>query len=95
MPSIILGVALDDSKTVVGCKISIGNHFFIISENRSFSQELFSFNVSDEENKCLNSISEIKNAAFLKGMPYLLSESLQVTTENTYPHLNMPAMSLF
>ena len=66
-PSIILGVALDDSKTVVGCKISIGNHFFIISENRSFSQELLSFNVSDEENKCLNSISEIKSAAFLKG----------------------------
>lgn len=66
-PSIILGVALDDSKTVVGCKISIGNHFFIISENRFFSQELLSFNVSDEENKCLNSISKIKSAAFLKG----------------------------
>lgn len=94
-PSIILGVAFDDSKTIVGCKVSIGNRSFIISQDRTFSQDAFSFNVSDEENKCLSSISEIKNAAFLREMLYLLSESLQVTTGNTYPHLNMSAMSLF
>ena len=65
-PSIILGMAVDDSKTVVGCKVSIGNHSFIISQDRTFSQDVFSFSASDEENKCLNLISKIKNAAFLK-----------------------------
>ena len=66
-PSIILGVAPDDEKTVVGCKVSTECDTFIISEPRTFSDGTLSLNVSDEENQCLNAISNIENIAYLKG----------------------------
>ncbi len=66
-PSIILGVAPDDEKTVVGCKVSTGSDTFIISEPRTFSDGTLSFNVSDEENRCLNAINNIENVSYLKG----------------------------
>lgn len=66
-PSIVLGIMPDDAQTVVGCKVSTGNTTFVISKQRTFSDGTLSFNVSDEENKCLNTISGIKNVAFLKG----------------------------
>lgn len=66
-PSIILGITLDDKKTVVGCKVSTGNDTFVISKPRAFSDGTLSLNVSDEENQCLDAISSIKNATYLKG----------------------------
>lgn len=66
-PSIILGIAPDDEKTAIGCKVSTMNDTFIISEPRTFSDGTLSFNVSDEENQCLNAISNIENVAYLKG----------------------------
>lgn len=66
-PSIILGIAPDDEKTVVGCRVSTENDTFIISEPRTFSDGTLSFNVSDEENECLNAISNIENVVYLKG----------------------------
>ena len=66
-PSIILGIAPDDEKTVVGCRVSTENDTFIISEPRTFSDGTLSFNVSDEENECLNAISSIENVVYLKG----------------------------
>lgn len=66
-PSIILGIAPDDEKTVIGCKVSTGNDTFIISEPRTFSDGTLSLNVSDEENQCLSAISNIENVAYLKG----------------------------
>lgn len=66
-PSIILGIAPDDEKTVVGCRVSTENDIFIISEPRTFSDGTLSFNVSDEENECLNAISNIENVTYLKG----------------------------
>lgn len=66
-PSIILGITPDDKKTVVGCKVSTGNDTFVISKPRAFSDGTLSLNVSDEENQCLDAISNIKNATYLKG----------------------------
>jgi type I restriction-modification system DNA methylase subunit len=66
-PSIILGVAPDGEKRVVGCKVSNGNDMVVISEPRIFTDGTLSFNVSDEENQCLNAISNIENVAYLKG----------------------------
>lgn len=66
-PSIILGVAPDNEKTVVGCRVSTENDTFIISEPRTFPDGTLSFNVSDEENECLNAISNIENVVYLKG----------------------------
>ncbi|MCH5197300.1 MAG: N-6 DNA methylase [Oscillospiraceae bacterium] len=66
-PSIILGITPDDNKTAVGCRVAIGNKRFLISQPRSFFDGTLSFNVSDEENECLNAISSIENAAYLKG----------------------------
>lgn len=66
-PSIILGVAPDNEKTVVGCKVSTGSNTYVISESRVFSDGTLSFNVSDEEKRCLDAISNIENVAYLKG----------------------------
>ena len=66
-PSIILGITPDDKKTVVGCKVSTGNNTFVISKPRAFSDGMLSLNVSDQENQCLDAISNIKNATYLKG----------------------------
>ena len=66
-PSIILGIAPDDEKTVIGCRVSTENDTFVISEPRTFSDGTLSFNVSDEENECLNAINSIENVVYLKG----------------------------
>lgn len=66
-PSIILGITPDNEKTVVGCKVSTGSDTFVILEPRTFSDGMLSFNVSDEEKRCLDAISNIENAAYLKG----------------------------
>lgn len=66
-PSIILGIAPDDEKTVIGCRVSTENDTFVVSEPRTFSDGTLSFNVSDEENECLNAISNIENVVYLKG----------------------------
>lgn len=66
-PSIILGIASDAEKTVIGCKVSTENATFIISKPRTFSDGELSFNMSDEENECMATISNIENVAYLKG----------------------------
>lgn len=66
-PSIILGITPDDERTIVGCRVSTENDTFIISKPRTFPDGMLSFNVSDEENECLNAISNIENVAYLKG----------------------------
>lgn len=66
-PSIILGIAPDDEKTVIGCRVSTENDTFVISKPRTFSDGTLSFNVPDEENECLNAISNIENVVYLKG----------------------------
>lgn len=66
-PSIILGVSLDKKKTVVGCKVETSTNMFIITKERSFDDGILMLNVSDEENECLDVISSIPNAAYLKG----------------------------
>lgn len=65
-PSIILGITLDYNKNVVGCMVTTENRHFVISQPRIFTNKTFSFNVSDDENECLNAISNIKNAVYLK-----------------------------
>lgn len=66
-PSIILGVAPDRHKTVVGCKVSIDGRMFTIMQPRDFSDGTLALNMSDEENACLEAIATIGNAAYLKG----------------------------
>lgn len=66
-PSIILGIAPDDEKTAIGCRVLTENDTFVISKPRTFSDGTLSFNVSDEENECLNAISNIENVVYLKG----------------------------
>ena len=66
-PSIILGIALDDRRTVVGCVVETGTETFTISKPRLFSGGSFSLNVSDEESECLNAICNIDAVAYLKG----------------------------
>jgi len=66
-PSIILGITPDSEKTVVGCKVSTGKDVFVISKSRTFFDGTLSLNVSDEEKQCLDTISCIKNATYLKG----------------------------
>lgn len=66
-PSIILGIAPEDEKTMVGCRVTTRNDSFIILEPRTFSNGILSFNISDDENQCLDTICNIENGAYLKG----------------------------
>ncbi len=66
-PSIILGIARDDRRTVVGCRVTTDHEHFIIAQEHTFDDGTLSLNVSDEEYECLNAISSIDNAAYLKG----------------------------
>ena len=66
-PSIVLGVSLEYTGSVVGCKVTTNNNSFIIQQEREFSDGILSLNVSDEENDCLNTIANVPNLAFLKG----------------------------
>lgn len=66
-PAIILGVSLDSCKNVVGCKVSRNKDSFVIAHERDFADGLLAFNISDEDNDCLHSISMIPNAAYLRG----------------------------
>ena len=66
-PAIILGVAPDRYKTVVGCKVSMDGRMFTITQPRDFSDGTLALNMSDEENACLEAIAAIENATYLKG----------------------------
>lgn len=84
-PSIILGITLDDKKTVVGCKVSTGNDTFAILKPRVFSDGTLSLNVSDEENRCLDAISNTRNATYLKGKAKF---ALGIVTGNNKKYLS-------
>jgi hypothetical protein len=66
-PSIILGVAWDHMKSVVGCTVFKGKSSFTIKQERIFADGTLSFNVSDEENECLQAIDSLQGVAYLKG----------------------------
>lgn len=66
-PSIILGVAWDHLKSVVGCNVFTGKDSFTIKQERTFSDGALSFNVSDEENECLQAIDSLQSVVYLKG----------------------------
>lgn len=84
-PSIILGITLDDKKTVVGCKVSTGNDTFAILKPRAFSDGTLSLNVSDEENRCLDAISNTRNVTYLKGKAKF---ALGIVTGNNKEYLS-------
>lgn len=66
-PSIILGVAWDNMKSVVGCNVFTGKNSFTIKQERTFTDGTLSFNVSDEGNECLQAIDSLQGVAYLKG----------------------------
>lgn len=65
-PAILLYISLYNSGIKYDCNVSIGKNKFTISKNRKLNSEIFSFNISDEENECINAIENIKNAVYLK-----------------------------
>lgn len=66
-PAIILGITLDNSKTVIGCKVTTGNGSFVISKERKFTDGILSLNISDEDSECLKAIDCGDNIVYLKG----------------------------
>lgn len=66
-PAIILGITLDNSKTMIGCKVTTGSNSFVIAQERDFSDGTLSFNISDEDNECLRAIDGVDNVVYLKG----------------------------
>lgn len=65
-PAIILGIRKDNFNTAVGCNVFINGKTFTAKKERKFNENVFYFNVSDEENDCLDAICAIENAVFLK-----------------------------
>lgn len=84
-PAIILGVALDQAKSVVGCKVYTENRRFTIALERQFLDGLLSFNVTDEESECLQAISSIQNVTYLKGQARF---ALGIVTGNNREYLS-------
>lgn len=66
-PSIILGVARDYHRSVLGCNVSTNKDSFTIKSERTFADGTLSFNVSDVENECLQAIDSLQSVAYLKG----------------------------
>lgn len=76
-PAIILGVSLMHSGSdaegevvtgrIAGCRVSTARGSFMIKEEREFPDGILTLHLSDEENECLCAISDIPNAAYLKG----------------------------
>lgn len=67
-PAIILKLSLKQQKKNFNCKVITEERIFTISKKRiaSFSEKLFPFHLSDDENLCLEKISGIKNSIYLK-----------------------------
>ena len=65
-PSVILGLALDNRRTAIGCKVTTSNNRFVISQSRVFKDGMLPLDVSDSENDCLNAIGSIRNVAYLR-----------------------------
>lgn len=65
-PAILLHVALGNAGATIGCRVSIGESKFAIEKNRTLCADSLSFNISDEENACIQAIENIENATHLK-----------------------------
>lgn len=66
-PAVILGLRLSCAPTVLGCRVSTESQSFLIKEPRTFPGGRLSFNVSDEDARCLTAIESLENRAYLKG----------------------------
>lgn len=65
-PSMILGLAKDGQRTIMGCKVSTRDNNFTILKPRVFPDGILSFHISDQENQCLDAINKIEHVAYLK-----------------------------
>lgn len=66
-PCIFIGITPDPHPTSIGCRVFTKSNNYVISTPRTFSNGTLSFNISDREMECLDAISNIDNAVFLKG----------------------------
>ena len=66
-PAILLCAALESPGKVNGCNVSIGKRHFTILNSREVNADVMSFNISDEDNKCMQAIESIVNKVYLKG----------------------------
>lgn len=64
-PSIILGATFDNLGNTIGCKISTNTNHFTIHTKRHLNATSLAFDISDNENNCLETISAIPNPTFL------------------------------
>ena len=66
-PSIILKLKLDNKGSMKDCVVTNKDNSYVITENRMLDVNGFSFNLSDEENELIETISHFNNAVYLKG----------------------------
>lgn len=66
-PSIILGVSADSESSTVGCKVVFNDTHFTINEQRALNADCISLYLTDDEQSCVNKISDKDNRFTLKG----------------------------
>lgn len=66
-PSIILKLKLDKKGSMYNCLVVNKDNSYTIQENRLLNANGFLFNLSDEENDVLETITHFGNAVYLKG----------------------------
>lgn len=69
-PSIILKLKLDNKGTMKNCLVTNKDDTYFISENRMLDTNGFLFNLSDEENELIDTVSHLNNAVYLKDNAY-------------------------
>lgn len=69
-PSIILKLKLDNKGTMKNCLVTNKDGSYFIVENRMLDTNGFLFNLSDEENEMIETISHLDNAVYLKNNAY-------------------------
>lgn len=65
-PAILLGLYADGKGNTENCKVSIDNRSFTIKRNRTINPSVLTFNMSDNDYECINTIESVKNAHYLK-----------------------------
>ena len=65
-PCILMGIQKSSEPTSIGCLVTINNNTFMIRNRRNFNPASFYFNITDDENLCLEEIEGIENSAYLK-----------------------------
>lgn len=64
-PAIVMGLQLHAPGKTFGCRVTSGDQQFVIQDNRRLTDEIFSFNITDQQQICIDAIQDRVDKAYL------------------------------